>query len=465
MPRDVELDSIFTDVPRPRDFTMKEILKIYPTINTAPPYQRKPRQSQKNMCAILAHIMLRGFFLPIILYRLQDDEKFNSYLLECVDGQHRIFIVYNFMLGNIVTVRGKTFMLTWDYVDKKTHHVTRFFYEENPSTQAWIRSHPNEDFDYMNEKQKERFNEFRLSTLIFEERMTRDQRRITFLRLSDGVPVRNSDLYKNHTHLALISFITDTMGWSTKMTDCLEAHVTTQPIDYWLPWLIRFYMIHEGEDHLREFMVLDSSIVRSIKDNSSRFNKKPSDEFKDNVERFFAFMEDLPRDVRLNPCQFYALFAEFILYDSDKIAILAEKIPSWKGESRFAKLWQKDTKKVQMAERERYFSICISQLEEMVEPSPLCQGMSRGTYRKHMADSGHPLEADQDVCHIIAESNGGANHSDNYMILSSSKNRQVGNRDDSYFAKAVGLEKTKKAVAISIKICGYSGPSAEYLCA
>jgi hypothetical protein len=212
-------------------------------------------------------------------------------------------------------------------------------------------------------------------------------------------------------------------------------------------------------------MTTDSKILQDIKRNSPRFNKTHSEEFKNDVDNFFDFMEDLPRDVILNPCQFYALFTEFIVYTPQKIAILAQKVPSWKGEPRYKKLWQQNTKRVQMAERERYYKVCIEQLEEMVTPSAVCQEMSRDAYRKHMADSGHPIEADQHVCHIIAESNGGANHSDNYMVLSATVNLATGNRNDSHFAKLAGLEKTKKAVAISIKMCGYDGPSAEFLCA
>jgi hypothetical protein len=90
--------------------------------------------------------------------------------------------------------------------------------------------------------------------------------------------------------------------------------------------------------------------------------------------------------------------------------------------------------------------------------------MSKAQFRKLRERNGFPLNADQHVCHIIAESNGGANHIDNYYVASSSLNQSLGNRNDSYLAEAAGLEQTKRAVAVSRSL-GYSGPGAEELIA
>jgi hypothetical protein len=83
-------------------------------------------------------------------------------------------------------------------------------------------------------------------------------------------------------------------------------------------------------------------------------------------------------------------------------------------------------------------------------------------YRMRRAAEGHPIPDGYDVCHIIARSNGGANHVHNYIIERSRLNRSMGNRDDSVFARLAGLEQTTKAVAVSRKT-GYMGPSAEEL--
>lgn len=86
--------------------------------------------------------------------------------------------------------------------------------------------------------------------------------------------------------------------------------------------------------------------------------------------------------------------------------------------------------------------------------------MSNAQYRKLRETNGFPLNSDQHVCHIIAESNGGANHIDNYYVAAGSLNQSLGNRNDFYLAEAAGLEQTKKAIAVS-RTTGYTGPCAE----
>jgi len=90
--------------------------------------------------------------------------------------------------------------------------------------------------------------------------------------------------------------------------------------------------------------------------------------------------------------------------------------------------------------------------------------MTTAQFRSMYARKGLPLNADQHVCHIIAESKGGANHIDNYYIASGSLNQSLGNRNDYYLAEAAGLEQVRKAVAVS-RTTGYTGPSAEELIA
>ena len=90
------------------------------------------------------------------------------------------------------------------------------------------------------------------------------------------------------------------------------------------------------------------------------------------------------------------------------------------------------------------------------------QGQERNTFRLLREKAGFPLLDDQDVCHIIAESSGGANHPDNYFVSSASFNRSAGNRCDHLFAYLAGLEATKKAVEVS-RQTGWQGPSAEEL--
>jgi hypothetical protein len=90
--------------------------------------------------------------------------------------------------------------------------------------------------------------------------------------------------------------------------------------------------------------------------------------------------------------------------------------------------------------------------------------MTKAQFRKLRERAGFPLNADQHVCHIIAESNGGANHIDNFYVAAGSLNQSLGNRNDAYLAEAAGLEQTRKAVAVS-RSTGYTGPGADELIA
>lgn len=71
---------------------------------------------------------------------------------------------------------------------------------------------------------------------------------------------------------------------------------------------------------------------------------------------------------------------------------------------------------------------------------------------------------DQDIFHIIAGANGGADHSDNYHFAQNRAfNRAIGDRYDHVNCYLVGLEKAKKAVLVSVQFSSYKGPSAEEL--
>jgi hypothetical protein len=89
--------------------------------------------------------------------------------------------------------------------------------------------------------------------------------------------------------------------------------------------------------------------------------------------------------------------------------------------------------------------------------------MIKATFRSRMEKAGRPLKRGQDVCHIISEANGGANHSDNFFIAGEAFNRSTGNRHDQLIAYIAGREAAERAVVISRAMNGYSGPNAETL--
>lgn len=101
--------------------------------------------------------------------------------------------------------------------------------------------------------------------------------------------------------------------------------------------------------------------------------------------------------------------------------------------------------------------------------------MSKKTYRNKLKEL-IDIEDDQDVFHIIAIENGGADHKDNYdFVRGNSWNRAIKNFHDDINCYMAGKKKCQKAVAVSKELgshtCSakhpyhkkYSGPSAEEL--
>ena len=54
-----------------------------------------------------------------------------------------------------------------------------------------------------------------------------------------------------------------------------------------------------------------------------------------------------------------------------------------------------------------------------------------------------------DVCHIISEHNGGADHEDNYVLAGAHFNREIQDKHDDLMCALVGVEKTREAIRIS----------------
>ena len=78
------------------------------------------------------------------------------------------------------------------------------------------------------------------------------------------------------------------------------------------------------------------------------------------------------------------------------------------------------------------------------------------------------IDEDQHVCHVIADSNGGANHPDNFHPLGGGLNQRLGRHGDHIMCLAVGLAKARKAVEVSRRYGNkqrgkYQGVSAEML--
>ena len=80
------------------------------------------------------------------------------------------------------------------------------------------------------------------------------------------------------------------------------------------------------------------------------------------------------------------------------------------------------------------------------------QFMSTNMYRDKLVEQGVDRTG-LDVCHIIACSHGGPDHTDNYLFaLAAEFNRGIGDRCDALNCYLAGKEKARKAVTISLQV-------------
>jgi hypothetical protein len=90
--------------------------------------------------------------------------------------------------------------------------------------------------------------------------------------------------------------------------------------------------------------------------------------------------------------------------------------------------------------------------------------MSRDEYRRLQKRINGPASIQgQQVCHIIAENNGGANHPDNFVMADGGMNSHNSNLNDPYYVTLIGLAAATKAVDISRTLGTYNGPDAATL--
>lgn len=90
--------------------------------------------------------------------------------------------------------------------------------------------------------------------------------------------------------------------------------------------------------------------------------------------------------------------------------------------------------------------------------------VTRKAYRDKLKAAGIDVSG-QDVGHIIASANGGADHDHNYTMQGAYYNRSMGKKHDAIMCALEGIDKARLAVAASRAQRGYSGPSAEELVA
>jgi hypothetical protein len=414
-----------------------------------PVYQRDIRWSQENMCDLITSVMSNGFIPGILLYKLQpgDERVKDTYRTECIDGQHRFFTFMHFFNSKPVELPGKKpFLIHLPYKEGgRTVHV---FYKKNDATEAWEAENRDKRADYMTEEEKDHFNSFLLDIREIRSPLSLEQRRQLFLSLQKGVPVRGSDLYKNFTNVPIVKFISEEKRWEATAKDIFLSHLSMDPKQYWLHWLVRCYRMSQAEDNdarIKCFKLKDSQIKEMIAKNHPLLSTTPESEaiFDLRIIRLFSFLTNLPPGVKVTPAQFYAIFIHLIDAEAGREDILSGHMRQWSTEGmtpKQRKMWE--NRGFPDEEREEWFERAIREIESI--RAPAAEAGIRKSIPKKIRDRVWSKAFGDDeigecVCckdvieitswecaHIIAHKCGGKTEDDNLLPTCRSCNRSMG---------------------------------------
>jgi hypothetical protein len=186
------------------DFESYEIKYIYETylrdetVNLTPPYQREFAWDSKKQDLFIDSIMNNFIIPPIILIKLNDKK---GYRYECMDGQHRLSVLKNFIEGRSINPDDCHYIRFNKTEDEKKVSV---FYEKKKRLDKL------KDKRYMTEKEKNVFNE---KKIIVIKITNYDPKLIDlfgtiknemFLRLQKGEKASGNDVMRNCKHPLII---------------------------------------------------------------------------------------------------------------------------------------------------------------------------------------------------------------------------------------------------------------------
>ena len=365
--------SIRTRTPFLADRPVSEPFQIVHIVDTLmgrvdlhPVYQRGISWTVENMCDLVTTVMHNGLLPGLLLYKLQaDDEKVSSaFKYECVDGQHRLFVLFHYFNGTPVVINKKEHMITWRH--KMDDRVVHVFFKENDNTRRWAAEHRDLTVAYMTEEEQEHFSEFQLDIRTIKNKLTLNQRREIFVSLQKGVPVRGSDLYKNKVDIPLVKFLSEEKRLEMPTKEIFRERLQQKPEKYWLHWLIRMFLLVNSTDRTEAFLTKDSEITDMMKKNNPLLftTEEQNQTLWNAIARFNGFLESLPVGTKLSHTLFFATFATLLDLDDDAAAKVAThmKAMSQEGTVKQRRLWEN---RGEPEERKEYFESLVDQISRI----------------------------------------------------------------------------------------------------
>jgi hypothetical protein len=311
---------------QPRESVSGGIIEDYiDKCNLRPTYNRPLSWNMSLIQEFVRSVMCGQIIPPVILYKHPDGEGDGNKETECIDGQHRLTMLKHFVRSEQVVVKYKKVMVT--IYDKQTK--THMFYTDSPHVSEWADLHPNNNYTFMSDEQKQQFNKYKFEITLIHGGMTIDERRKMFLSLSGGKMVVNSDQLKNCTNFPLVRLISDTLALEAPITNMIHDKCTKKSNKYWLHWTIRLFLLMKSPT-LETFMTTDKKINGWLKQTDCvHFDTTEEEErrFEECISKFISFM-DKKISVPVSPCHLFALFVQLNKNCVDE-DILASHVPSF----------------------------------------------------------------------------------------------------------------------------------------
>ncbi len=167
-------------------------------INLRPNYQREFTWSFEKMCLFIDSIR-KGYVIPLfILYNLSEDEKKklkntdSNYDFECVDGQHRLYVLKHYLESEMVSIGGIQKYIYW--TDSRTKE--KVFYN---LTQE-IKNKYKKGIRSMTKEEINAFEDTQLPFLFIQSTLNDEQKCDIFNRLQNGEKVNDVTKLKNINH-------------------------------------------------------------------------------------------------------------------------------------------------------------------------------------------------------------------------------------------------------------------------
>ena len=420
-------------------------------IDLRPLYQRGLRWKQQQMCEFVGTIMMSGYVSPVLLYSLQlADANYGKFLVECIDGQHRLFVIINFIRGEFVKLPGNTkpFLVTWYHLESKTH----IFYSETEYTRKWAAENHTLHFDYMTPEEKRAFDKFTLQITTINTPLSLDERKRTFTSLQCGTKVTGSDFLKN-LDVPLVEFMFNE-SFEDRFKPSLLSHSINKPDRFWLQIFIRFYFMTIGvvDAVLIKDKEFDAMIKRHdpILDTSARPDLEQS--FKSAMERFFAFLERIDLSIKFPRIALLAIFQKMIDAPAGYEDILLSWLPrgwSWANvTANSIKNMREGTKSYEPVHYNKMFNDCLAELNAIsvlfVEDDPrnprksIPKSVREGCFRNAFGDAFEGTcfccqdrfarDGEWEAGHITSWASGGTDDISNLRPICRACNRSMGIR-------------------------------------